>query len=69
MDDHNNCRHSPISIEETWGTKWWPDRVFAFLFAVTEVNARKAVEYFQREGKSIPQLTFRRKLAMQLLTN
>ena len=38
VDGHNNKQHSPISIEEIWGTKWWPNRVFAFLLAVTEVN-------------------------------
>ena len=69
VDDHNNCRHSPISIEETWGTKYWPDRVFAFVLAVTEVNSCKAAEYFQNDGAPISQLAYRRKLAMELMTN
>ena len=30
VDDHNNRRQSPISLEETWATKWWPHRVHAF---------------------------------------
>ena len=38
VDDHNNRRQSPISIEKTWATAWWPNRVFAFLIAVVEVN-------------------------------
>ncbi len=29
IDDHNAKRLSPISIEETWATKWWPNRVLA----------------------------------------
>ena len=29
VDDHNNRRHAPISIERTWATKFCPDRNFA----------------------------------------
>ena len=29
VDYHNNRRHSPISLERTWATKFWPDRNFA----------------------------------------
>ena len=38
VDDHNNLRHSATSFEDTWATHRWPNRVFAFLLAVTEVN-------------------------------
>ena len=38
VDDHNNLRHSAPSFEDTWATHRWPNRVFAFLLAVTEVN-------------------------------
>ena len=38
VDDHNNLRHSGVSFEETWATKRWENRVFAFLLAITEVN-------------------------------
>jgi hypothetical protein len=39
VDDHNNNRHSDISIEETWTTHRWENRVFAFiLVAISEVN-------------------------------
>ena len=60
VDDHNGKRHSPISLEETWGTKWWPNRVFSFLVAVTEVNAKLNMEYFAQDPnkKNIPMLTF-----------
>jgi hypothetical protein len=39
VDDHNNNRHSYISIEETWVTHTWENRVFAFLLAITEINS------------------------------
>ena len=39
VDDHNNCRHSPIGLDQTWRTKWWPTRQFTFLIGIAEVNA------------------------------
>jgi hypothetical protein len=39
VDDVNNCRHDPIGLEETWGTKWWAMQQFTFLCSVAEVNA------------------------------
>ena len=44
VDDHNNKRHSPISLEVVRGTKYWPNHVFAFLLAVTEVNVNLAAQ-------------------------
>ena len=38
VDDHNNLRHAGISIEETWLTHRWENRVFAFILLITEVN-------------------------------
>ena len=46
VDDHNARRHSPISIEVIWATKRWPNRVFAFLLSITEVNCFLAESYF-----------------------
>lgn len=46
VDDHNNLRHQVPSIEMTWQTRRWENRVFAFLLAVTEVNVYKAMLYF-----------------------
>jgi len=69
VDDHNNCRHSPISFEENWATKHWPDRVFGFILAITEVNTKKIIEFFQNDCVPIPILHFRRQLAMELLKN
>ena len=56
----------PLSIH---GVKWWPDHVFAFLVSITEVYVRNTVEYYQKDGRSVSQLDFRRKLDMQLLNN
>ena len=60
VDDHNNKRHTPISIESTWATKFWPDRSFAWYLAVTEVNKALADGHFHKGGKLIPTLKFRR---------
>jgi hypothetical protein len=46
VDDHNNARHSPISLEESINTKDWKIRVFTFILAVVEVNARLAHSLF-----------------------
>ncbi len=35
VDDNNNRRQAPVSIERTWSTNWWPHQVFAFLIAIT----------------------------------
>ena len=67
IDDHNNRRHSPISIEKTWATKYWPDRNFAWFIAVTEVNANHARAYFG--GERLPQIEFRMKLAWEMINN
>jgi hypothetical protein len=68
VDDHNAKRHSPISIEVTWGTKRWECRVFAFLLAITEVNTMLAATYFNG-SPSVPMLQFRKTLAFELLNN
>ena len=68
VDDHNGKRHSPISLEVVWGTKWWPNHVYAFLLAVTEVNVNLAMTYFLgQEGTG--QIAFRSKLAHTLIHN
>ena len=68
VDDHNNRRQSPISLEETWATKWWPHRVHAFLLGVTEVNCALADDYFYgNDDKS--QLQVRKEMAKELIHN
>ena len=49
VDDHNGLRHFPISFKESWATKLWPTRVFAFLLAITEVNVKLAAAHFYGE--------------------
>ena len=68
VDDHNNKRHSPISLEVVWGTKYWPNHVFSFLLAVTEVNVNLAAQYFGGM-KQVGQIEFRKLLAKTLIFN
>ena len=67
IDDHNNLRHSDISLEETWVTHRWENRVFAFILSITEVN-----RYFVWQcGNKVPVkfIQFRRQLAKALIYN
>ena len=68
VDDHNGKRHSPISLEVVWGTKWCPNRVFAFLLTVTEVYVNLGMTYLL--GQEVTgQIAFRIKLAHTLIHN
>ena len=73
VDDNNNLRHQLPSIEDTWKTQRWANRVFAFIIAVTEVNCYLAFKYFlweQNRTQKIPTLhEFRRDLALKLIFN
>ena len=69
VDDHNNWRHVPISLERTWGTKLWPDRNFSWYLAVSEANTALASGHFQNDGVVQPSLDFRRALAIECLEN
>ena len=72
VDDHNNLRHSSPSLEETWVTCRWTNRVFAFILAVTEVNLYLYLRYkFWKKSKSdMPTLhQFRKKLAFAFIDN
>ena len=69
VDDHNAKRHSPpISLEVVWATKWWPNRLFAFILSVTEVNAMLAYKHFCKEEVD-GMLGFRKFLAEALVCN
>ena len=60
VDDHNNLRHLLPSIEDSWVTQRWETWVFAFLFAITEVNAFLCLCYFtfgKGELPGCPKLT------------
>ena len=39
VEDCNNLRHALPSIEDTWLTYWWEFRLFAFILAISDVNA------------------------------
>lgn len=67
VDDHNNLRHSPISLEMSMNTKDWKIRVFMFLMAIVEVNARLAYAFFNKLDSTPNQLEFRQQLAKELL--
>jgi len=73
VDDHNNLRHGLPSIEDSWNTMRWENRVFSFIVAITEVNAFLALRYFTFAKGTIPGcptiLVFRRRLAWQLVKN
>jgi len=68
VDDHNNRRQSPISLEKTWSTHWWPNRVFAFLIAISEVNTLKAWTNIY-QNPDMETLDFRKQLADELINN
>lgn len=69
VDAHNARRHSPISLEETWATKTWEHRVFAFVLSVCEVNTFlvAANEYGGKQEEEYLQM--RKKLAESLIKN
>ena len=67
VDDHNGKQHSPISLEVVWATKRWPNRVFAFLMSITEVNCYLAESYFTSRKSNM--LDFRKSLSHQLIEN
>lgn len=68
VDDHNARRQSPISLEESWATRRWPNRVFAFILGVSEVNAMLAEAYFS-DTPQPSMLDFRKQLAKELIHN
>ena len=61
-------RMSPISMEETWMTSQWSNRVFCFLVAITVVNIQNAGCYFLNLSK-IDALFARKLIAEQLIHN
>ena len=68
IDDHNHCRYQPIGLDNMRGTHFWEDRVFTFLFYVTEINTYKIHHHFKEcPDRSI--LDFRSELAFQMILN
>ncbi|KAG7340825.1 transposase IS4 [Nitzschia inconspicua] len=69
---HSHLRLSNMSLEETWVTDRWEDRVFAFILAITEVNIYLGLRYFVWQCNNKVPMTFfnfKRKLAMALIHN
>ena len=65
VDDHNGKRHSPISIEVVWATKWCPNHV---LFVITEVNCFLSESHFTSR-KHDSMMDYRKELANVLIEN
>ena len=68
IDDRNHCRHQPIGMENVWGTIFWEDRVFTFLFSVPKINTYKPHHHF-KECPESSILDFRFELAFQMILN
>ena len=60
VGDNNNRRHSPISLDSTWDTKFFLDCNFAWYLAVVEVNTALASGHFQNGVNVMPTLAFGR---------
>lgn len=70
VDDHNNLRHACPSIEETWQTHRWANRVFAFIISITETNTYLAFRFFVWKKKDVLfLLEFRKILAFAFINN
>ncbi len=70
VDDHNLLRHMIPSIEDTWKTSHWPNRQFAFVLAISEVNTFKGFHYFIWKGMSrMDSYLFRKELALEMIHN
>ena len=72
MDEHNAYQHDfgkkhGLSLEETWKTTRCTNLVFAFILAVSEVNAYLAMRYFG--GLNMTQLEFWKKLTFEFIHN
>jgi hypothetical protein len=58
----------PISVEESWKTSYWPNRVFAFILGATCVNTQYDYENFGGHSKQ-SNLEFRRELSRDIIYN
>ena len=72
VDAHNSKRHDGgthqgLSLERTWHTHHWPNRVFAFILGVCEVNAYLSAKHFRDYDQS--QMDFRKNVAYAMIHN
>ena len=51
IGNHNSFQMHLISMEETWMTMRWANRVFCFLLTITIVNIQNAAVYFLNKPK------------------
>ena len=58
-------RHTPISLESTWATKFWPDHKFAWYLDVSEGRTDFASGHFQNDGVLQPNMDFWRELVLE----
>jgi hypothetical protein len=74
VDTHNTKRHDGntgcgMSLEASWITQRWENRVFAYILATSEVNAYYlGRSFFCGGSEDETQFTFRQKLAFDLIT-
>jgi hypothetical protein len=73
VDAHNAKRHDGntgcgMSLEASWTTQRWENRVFAYILATSEVNAYLGRSFFGGGTEEESQFTFRQKLAFDLIT-
>ncbi len=68
VDDHNNCRHDLVGLDQTWCMKWWPTQQFSFLVANAEVNT---INSWARATKALaePTLEFCKQLVEKMIHN
>ena len=72
VDNHNNLQHAIPSIEGSWITHCWSNRVFSFILAISEVNTFIGFHYFvwpKFNMKHLTLLNFCHKLALELIKN
>ena len=66
--ERNHFRHQPIGLESVWRKNTWEDKVFTFLFSVTNTNAYK----LHQRSKECPErsiLGFRFELDFHMVLN
>ena len=64
VDDNNNWRHSPIYVDRTWATNYWPGWCHAYFLALTEFNENYLRGYLIGGVDVEPQLDFWRQLLL-----
>ena len=73
VDDHKNSkRHvcgtkNGLSLDDSWMTNKWENKVFAFILVITEVNVYLAMQYFTEKDNN--QLEFWKKISHNMVYN